>query len=87
MPATTTSENTQWMATASFALAFIFIGIIALTIIFLAWNKLLRLTALLLTPLAPIARSTFGLLARTPLADSTLRRYFYPARHRAPATT
>lgn len=84
---TTTSENTQWMATASFALVFIFAGMIVLTVVFLAWHKLLRLAALLLTPLAPIARSTTGLLARTPLADSTLRRYFYPARHRAPATT
>lgn len=80
------SDNTKWMATASYGTAAVFAALFLAGMVTIAWRHLLRLIALLLTPLAPLTRSTCQLLARTPLRRGALRRYFYPARHRQLAT-
>lgn len=79
--------NTAWMITASYGAAALFASVFMIILIAVAHRYLLRLIALLLAPTAPIIRSMCAFLARTPLRDGVLRRYFYPARHRNPLAT
>lgn len=78
-------QNGEWLAQAAYYTSAGFATLLTIGLVVLFHRPMLRLMALLLMPLAPLARSTYWLLARTPLRQGALRRYFYDARHRTVA--
>lgn len=75
-------QKGEWLAQAAYYTSAGFATLLTIGLAILFHRPMFRLVALLLVPLAPVARSTFRLLARTPLREGALRRYFYDARHR-----